>query len=303
MMNSQTIARSAARTTSLVLADTCYERVASMITALLVVMGLCVFCMLVAWLEAPRVLREFVAASHLSGAGGVTHALPDESIQLDSPTWQDIASESDLPEPELSRQTDEAMAILGKLGQEFVERIDAITDDLDGGTKQIGTGVQPGPGFNDKFPREELAPIPPQERWHVRFRAGLSLNEYARQLDHFGIELAVRSAGAKAVVVRELSNARPVAVLIDKSERRDWILYVWAAGPLREADRQLLEKAGIAAEGEPTVQLYPPQAEALLLARERDFRGLPAAKIRRTVFEVVATDGGYDFKVVEQVEL
>ena len=131
----------------------------------------------------------------------------------------------------------------------------------------------------------------------------MSLDEYARQLDHFGIELAVTPHGEKVQVVRNLSAARPIVVSLAKSERREWLMYVWAAGRLREADRRLLERAGIIVGKEPTVQLYPPETEALLAARERAFRGLPAAKIRRTVFEVVATDNGYEFKVVEQVEL
>ena len=274
-----------------------------MITTLLVLVGAGVFCLFVAWLGGPRIEYRFALAPPLAPGDGVTTEDVEESKQLDSPEWQDLLSESDLVDPSFNDPSTEIIAVVGPIEASLLDNIDALTSDSGGGTQQVGTGRKPGGDGKGPVPGEPIARIPPNERWQIRFREGLSLDEYARQLDHFGIELAVTPHGDEVRVVRNLSAPRPTVVSLAESERREWLMYVWAAGRLREADRRLLERAGIGVGQEPTVQLYPPATEALLAAREREFRGLPAAKIRRTVFEVVATDNGYEFKVVEQVEL
>ena len=81
-----------------------YERIASMLMALLILIGSVAFCLLVAWLSR----RVFYAPPlklhdlHIEQVGGGTSdGIVGESMQMQSPTHQDIGRESDIAEPEL----------------------------------------------------------------------------------------------------------------------------------------------------------------------------------------------------------
>jgi len=58
----------------------------------------------------------------------------------------------------------------------------------------------------------------------------------------------------------------------------------WRQGRLQEADRQLLERAGVATEGRIIVQFFPPELENTLAMLEQRFAGRDAAQIRKTIF-------------------
>lgn len=281
-----------------------YDKVVSLMTSLLIVVGLLVFCMFVAWLGAQYVARPLAMSPYLIADGGVTDGKTDDSMRLDAPFWQDIYRETDLAEPEFASQAEVVEALVIRA----VDVADELPIDLltvtgeSGGTRQSGSGDRPGAGDGPGQPGETLAKIPPEDRWEIRFREGLTLAEYARQLDFFQIELGVVREN-DLVVVTNLAQETPISSTVSKAERREWLVYVWKSGRLREADRQLIQKGGVVVGTSRIVQIYPASTEAILLARERAFRNTPAHRIKKTVFEAVEAGGGYDFQVVEQIEL
>ena len=73
----------------------------------------------------------------------------------------------------------------------------------------------------------------------------------------------------------------------------------WRRGTLRDADRSLAAKAGMAA-GKIILQFYPEKTEQLLLRLEHEFRGRDASAIRKTRFGLRSGGDGYQFFVIEQ---
>ncbi len=83
------------------------------------------------------------------------------------------------------------------------------------------------------------------QRWELRFEGG-SLNEYAAQLDFFGVELGVvRPTGAVGYASRFLEDppVRRTGQAADEAR----LYMTWRSGDLKDADRELLRRAGVAA--------------------------------------------------------
>ena len=66
-------------------------------------------------------------------------------------------------------------------------------------------------------------------------------------------------------------------------------------------DRQLAEKAGIAAKGPIILQFYPPEAQAILINLEQKQAGTRKPDtIRSTVFRVTHAGTNFEFSVADQ---
>jgi hypothetical protein len=75
----------------------------------------------------------------------------------------------------------------------------------------------------------------------------------------------------------------------------------WRTGSLKEADRELLRRAGIVSGGRDILQFYPPEVEAQLAQAEKQHAGpRDVESIRKTVFGVRRAGDGYEFYVIEQ---
>ena len=156
-----------------------------------------------------------------------------------------------------------------------------------------GRGKGPGgPGTSDG--------IPAWERWEVRMSAA-SVEEYARQLDFFGVELGVAGGGSPTVeYISNVSAARPkVRVGLPKDEKR--LRFLHRSGELREGDRQLAAKAGVNTAGRVVFQFYPQAMYDQLLRLENERMGMRRIiQVKRTVFGVRSARGRYDFYVISQ---
>jgi hypothetical protein len=159
----------------------------------------------------------------------------------------------------------------------------------------IGDGRGPGPGGPGTSDG-----VPVYERWEIRMSAA-SLDEYARQLDYFRVELGVAGGGNPNVdYIANLAAARPtVRVGIPRDERR--LRFLHRSGELRQADRQLAAKAGVNAEGRVVFQFYDENMYRRLLTLEAAHRGTRRiAEVRRTIFGVKKTGALYEFFVIDQ---
>jgi hypothetical protein len=276
-----------------------YEQVASLLLALLILLGTVAFCLFVAWLGMnvffPPLKSVPVRIEQVGG--GMESGFVGESMQLDSPTPQDIAAESDLTEPELQETLKtvlEAVALReADLDDPTISEEDTTAK---GGGKQIGTGNRPGYGFGEGRPG-----IPPHMRWEISFGDGNTLDIYARQLDAFGIELGVFSPG-RVTYAKYLSKSKP-EVYSGPSGAEKRLYMSWRQGRLKEADRDLLSKAGVPAAGKVVLQFYPDATEQILLHLEHDFKGRDASTIRKTRFSVRPAGRSYEFYVIDQTSL
>ncbi|MEX2121176.1 MAG: hypothetical protein WD847_16405 [Pirellulales bacterium] len=277
-----------------------YENVASMLLALLILIGVVVFCLLIAWLSIKMFFPPFksIPVRLEQVSGGMESGVVGESMQLDSPSPQDIAQESDLVEP----QFQEALAaVIDAVATRQADLDDpALTEQLEefqGGGRQEGAGDQPGFGAGEGPPG-----VPPHMRWEVHFDQGTTLEGYARILQHFGIELGVLGGANEVLYAYNVAQPTPDRRSGPRTEERR--LYMsWRQGELKEADRELLTRAGVAAGGKVILQFYPDHVEQMLLQLERSFRGRDASEIRKTRFGIRQAASGFEFYVIDQAYL
>ena len=84
--------------------------------------------------------------------------------------------------------------------------------------------------------------------WEIVFPDGISVQEYARQLDYFKIELAAVAKGGRAEYLFKVSSRKPEKRIGDATRDDRWRI-AWVKGTLDAADRSLLSKAGINLKG------------------------------------------------------
>lgn len=272
-----------------------YDRVASLLIALLILIGFAVFSLFLIWLTnqifvtqtAVPVLMEDIGGGREDGVIG-------ESMEIDAPDVSEIAAESDLTEPQIQ----DALALItdavSTLQADLTDPAESDNFESGGGGRSTGDGRQVGLGSGEGEPG-----IPRAQRWEIHFQEGGSLDLYARQLDFFGIELGVVGSGNQIHYAYNLSKPKPDTRTAPGAEEKR--LYMsWRQGSLQQADRELLNRAGINHSGRIVVQFYPPETENQLAVIERDYRGLEPTQIRKTRFGVKSSGGGFAFYVIDQ---
>ncbi|MEO6810180.1 MAG: hypothetical protein ABI353_13785 [Isosphaeraceae bacterium] len=140
-----------------------------------------------------------------------------------------------------------------------------------------------------------------EQRWSIVYPTGQTLDEYARELDTFRVELAT-PVGNSLVYASNFSSATPTRRTgspdLDKR-----LYFAWRGKGRKESDVALLRKAGIEV-GEATIlQFYPPMIEEILSRLEVSYRGRQPSEIRVTRFKVVPKGNGYGFDVLDQQTL
>ena len=200
-----------------------------------------------------------------------------------------------------STETLDDIATLSEIGAQQVQQMVAanpvnVGERNDGVRKKYkGTGKKPlgnGPGVGG-FGREQ--------RWFVRFADGSNIDEYARQLDFFKVELGAYVPGGKLTYLTNASQAQPTTRAAEVGADEQRLYMTWKSAGRREADVQIFRKAGIDATNAVIMHFYPPETEQQMAKAETDYRGRAVADILRTYF-VVRSNGadGYLFVVTAQ---
>ncbi len=269
-----------------------YDRVSSFMIALVLGMVIVVSVIIAHWLDIrkPEAL-ELIPIELIDMGGGDPDGQPDETLLVESP--EDInpnASPVDeaIEEEELT-ETLENVVELADRATKQVEQVQASTDASGTPGSAVGTGGRPlgeGPG--------QGGGVSPWVRWVIRFNES-SPTVYAKQLEHFGIELAVYYPGQN-----KLTYLSGKTVNGFQDER---IYFRWAGGSRERIDRQLFQQKGINTSGGQIYHFYPNKTVQLLATIERDFRNRSAKEIRRTYFSVVKQGSGYTFVVTRQTYL
>jgi hypothetical protein len=297
----QTQPRRTPRITTAIGQDSAYERVASMLLALLILIGVVVFCLFMAWLGSHVLFPPLksVPVRLEQVGGGMESGVVGESMQLDSPTPQDVAQESDLDEPEFQDTLKTVLDAVALRQADLDTPADTEQDtSKKGGGQQTGTGKVPGYGSGPGKPG-----VPPHLRWQIQFDAGGTLEGYAKQLDFFKIELGVITGAHEIVYAKNLSKPKPDTYKGPGGKAEPRLYFSWRSGKLREADRELMQRTGVPTTGKQVMQFYSDPLEQDLLHLEQDYRGIDASKIRKTVYGIRPKGAGYEFFVIDQTSL
>lgn len=264
-----------------------YDRTSSWLLSSLLIAGVAVAVMLVAWFNRPlgdtrRDNREggkfqLVRAAEVEiPAGGSQLMVPsDEPAAAENRSDVDVRKNLDLLD-------DSAV----KAGQR---------DDLSA-TDGDGVGI-----FGPHGPDRE--PGPPGEKtrhWEVIFDK-TSLGAYARQLDFFHIELGALLPTGRLAYAANLSKSKPDMRYAENPHETEKRYYLtWHKGNLEKADRELLTRAGIDAENALILKFLPPALVERLAALEKAYAGAGEKKVKRTRFGVRPEANGFAFFVLEQ---
>lgn len=162
------------------------------------------------------------------------------------------------------------------------------------------TRVEKTPAKSAHQPRGELQTARGGE-WEIVFADDITVEEYARQMDYFKIEIAAVSKNGKIETISKVSQRKPEKRVGHKTA--DYRLHIgWKTGQLQAADRKLLAKAGIASGDKELWHFFQTETQAHLAALERAYSNRPPSEITRTRFEVrpAAKGEGYEFVVIKQ---
>jgi len=159
------------------------------------------------------------------------------------------------------------------------------------GTGGPGLGFGPGDGG-----------VAREQRWSIIYNPGQTLEEYARQLDALGVELAVVTGPDQLVYVSKFSSESPVK-RYGSGRNDDRLYFLWQGRGRKASDIALLKKAGIDVGEGIVLQFYPRAVEEQLAQLEVRYRGRQPGEIRVTRFSVVPRGEGYGFQVLSQEPL
>jgi len=279
-----------AQSDSYQLGVTRYDRVSSMLLALVILLGVIVGVLFIIWLTGQILLSQTAVPVELAELGEGTGPLGG-GMELEAPTMEEIGEETDLLEPQVE---DRLAAVADAVGAKTASLVDpTLTEHMRSGRGGGGSGdgrmAGTGSGSGEGQAR----------RWEVRFPEGNTLEAYARQLDFFGIELGVLLPGNQVVYASNLAKAKPDLRTGPADQEKRYYL-TWRRGGLQAADRELLARAGVDTEKKIILKFLPPKVEAELARLEKVHAGSDADKVRKTVFLVLPSGDGYAFKVTDQ---
>ena len=120
-------------------------------------------------------------------------------------------------------------------------------------------------------------------------------------MDFFQIEIGVLSGAGQVVYLTNLTKAKPE--IRTGPSKDDLRLYMsWRQGKMREADEELLRRAGVP-RAKHVLQFYSEVLEKSLLNLEVAFRGREPGTIRKTRFAIKKAGAGFEFYVTDQTPL
>jgi len=140
----------------------------------------------------------------------------------------------------------------------------------------------------------------PGRNWEIHFVKGNTLESYARQLDFFGIELAVVMPDNKLLYASGFSQPKPQTRTAAADQEKRYYL-TWRDTQSQQADRELLARVGIQPQGRIILKILPAAIEGKLADLEKRHVGRQAGSVGKTAFGIRAEGNGYAFFVVEQI--
>ena len=258
-----------------------------MLITLLILGGVVVLLLLALWFSSQIFRRQTAVPVSLVPVGNEGGF--DDGAAFD-PNVTDPGDQFDRDEPTLQESFESMVSIIAANAAVLSDASPFDEALLIPGGKR-GDGRTKGEGFGQTGGR--------QRRWEFLFEKGITVPEYARMLDHFGIELGVLRPGSVVVYVSHLTAVQPTVregVTVD--EKRYYL--TWAKSDADSSDRELLEKAGVTIKGSPILKFLPSPLEVELETLEREKAGVRANDVRITSFGVKRQGGTPRFVVLDQ---
>jgi len=269
-----------------------YDRTATLLIALLIMVGMGVSGLLVVFFAT----RQFPSIEPIPVVPvEATSANANQGL-ANEPDPPGVEDAPDLSEPQLQDTLD---ALTAAVSMNEVLLSDEMVDAADeaGKGKGLGDSRMAGPGGDGVVER-----VPRWQRWKIRFEPD-STGDFARWLDYHKIEIGVLGRDNLVHFAYEISSSSPKSRTGDpKKETRG---YTSAAdGPMPSLTIQLARKAGIARSGSVVLLFYPFKVESILYLAEqayaKKYNVTDVNKLRETVFTVVKERNKYTFQVVDQ---
>ena len=218
-------------------------------------------------------------------------ALPD-TAEVSAESLDAVADTSDATEMNTSDSSDTQAP-----NQQFVTASMVPTRPGSPYGKEGGTGRPPLGSGNGKggFPREM--------RWFVKFTERGTLDDYASQLEFFGIELGALMPDGNLKLVSKLTAPKPTVRTVTNGQEEKRLYFTWKGGTRKGVDLQILQKAGIDGTNALVMHFYPLLTENQLAVLEQQYKGRKANQIKRTYFSVRSAKEGFEFTITSQTEL
>ncbi|MHB8970359.1 MAG: hypothetical protein ACYC3X_12800 [Pirellulaceae bacterium] len=288
-------ARSDSQKKKIRMAVSAYDRAASWVIALNILLGCAVFLAFLFWLSKVMTFTRdeqatVVLVENIAGRGD--HAA-GVARDVEPPGMEE------LPE-EMAPQVEQLLEAVTTVVSTQATSLDTMQTTMLSSSAGTGLGDSrpPGPlGEGDDI-------IPRSERWEIRYNSK-SLAAYAEQLDYFQIELGAVGGGEKQVDYALYLKKKQPDVRQGPGDAEKRLYMVWTTGALKRFDQQLLDAAGIRTKGRVVVQFYPKTVEDNLASIEMEYasrNGKTSVKqIKQTVFAVRGQGAEFEYYVVSQV--
>ena len=295
-----------------VLGESAYDRVSSMLMA--VVAGAAI---IVGWLALVyitnqaykmRVSAPVEIVEVFGGGGGSPEGEVGATEKVDVPGAEAAAQASNneemasaFEEPTVQLTPNTTLDAVSEPGKEAAEQADFGAAMPTGGAiatgkraSKLGTG---GPAFG--FGPGDGG-VSREQRWTIAYPVGQTADDYARQLDALGVELA--TAQGNTLVYGSRFSGTPARRIGSPADDKR-LYFLWRGQGRKQSDVALLARAGIDVGEGAIFQFYPPAVEETLQRLENAYRGRQPAEIRLTRFGVVPRNNGYGFEVMDQQTL
>lgn len=278
---------------------TLYDMVSSWLIVLVGALIAAVFLLTVAWFAtSPQRPKGPVKIEMVEVPGGVEDGSPDETLKLDGEGPEsELAAPADeiSDQPEVEETLDTVMDLAAEATNQSEKQFEFQTRNAGPGGSAKGTGKRAlgmGPGKGG---------MPREQRWFISYNERETIEEYAKQLDYWGIELGLLTTDGNLIYLTRLSQPQPVTRRVTSGRDEQRLFMTWQGGARRRADILLYKKAGIDVGNGTLMQFFPPKLEEKLLELELAYRKRKLNEIRRTYFTTLRNDEGYDIIVTRQV--
>ena len=256
----------------------------------------------------PAKVTESVPVELIELPGGFEDGSPNETLRVDSPepeTRDASPAETNSDQVEIAQAIDVVIQMSSANSAQSGPPPDQQADQ-----RQFETGIEnrgkvgsaKGTGRRPLGFGNGTGGFPREQRWFIRFGERIPIEEYARQLQFFGIELGALLPDGRLAYLSDLTAASP-KVRYEKSGGSETRLYMtWQGGERRSADVQLFAKAKVEVRSDTIIfHFYPKKTENELAQLEANYRNRPVAQIRRTYFSVEPEGSAYRFSIYRQI--
>jgi len=267
-----------------------FDRTATLLIALLVIVGMAVSGMMIVFFAGKFVtVIEPIAVVPVEATSA--NANQGIATEPDPPGFEEAP---DLIEPQL-QDTLDALTQQSNLNQALFSD-EAIDVETEAGKGQgLGDGRLAGPGGEGVVERVER-----WKRWKIRFEPE-STGDFSRWLDAYKIRVGVLGRDNQVHVAYDFTAGSTTVEAADPAVYRTWGQTIPTDGPMPALTQQLARKANITRFGTIVLLFYPFEVESLLWTLENKYsEGRDVNTIRETVFTVVREQNHYRFEVIDQ---